>query len=126
MNTLSWRCFWHIWFLETFIKCKNFYYIRYKKITWKDPITINFKLEATYGIPITTIEENNAFKTNSKIIFKENDIHLLVEEDFNKLVIEEEYIEKEGGFYLLSISEVLLTVNKFRPLALDWMSLIYE
>jgi len=81
------------------------------------PIKFGLKLEATYGIPNNSIEENRTFKTNARELYQESDIHLLLKEEFQKLLLEEEeYAGKGSGYTLLSIDGILINVNKFKPI----------
>jgi len=81
------------------------------------PIKYSIKLESTYEIPNTDVRENRAFKTKCRTLFLDTDINNNLDEDFIKIIQEEnEMMLKGSGFSLLSIDGVLININRYSPL----------
>lgn len=80
-------------------------------------VKYNLKLEATYIIPGTEKFENRAFKTIARAIYKETCINDKLDEDFKKLLEEQEHYEGLGSGYTLDkIDGLLLSINKYSPI----------
>lgn len=80
-------------------------------------VKFNLKLESTYIIPDTDKIENRAFKTTARAIFMETCLTEVLEEDFKKLLEEQEQYEGLGSGYTLDkIDGLLLSINKFNPI----------
>ncbi|KAL4127055.1 hypothetical protein QTP88_011253 [Uroleucon formosanum] len=81
------------------------------------PIKYSIKLESTYEVPNTDVRENRAFKTKCRTLFLDTDINNNLDEDFIKIIQEEnEMMLKGSGFSLLSIDGVLININRYSPL----------
>ncbi|XP_050524619.1 uncharacterized protein LOC126896153 [Daktulosphaira vitifoliae] len=84
----------------------------------KDSIKFNLKLEGAYKIPHTSVIENRSFKTAARTLcMADNDLHAILEEEFNKLMHEEEvYTSKGSGFSIDSVNGLLLSVYRYKPI----------
>jgi len=81
-------------------------------------IKFNLKLEATYNWPnVITSSENRAFKTSAVEIFPENDIGMIIERAYVKLLKEkDDYSGRGSGFTLETRDGLLLAVYKYMPM----------
>lgn len=80
-------------------------------------IKYNIILEATYVIPDTGFVENRAFKSLTRHLYLDNMFEESLDEDFLKVLLEEEeYMGKGSGFRLQSIDGLILNVYRFNPL----------
>ncbi|KAL4084385.1 hypothetical protein QTP88_028208 [Uroleucon formosanum] len=70
------------------------------------PIKYSIKVESTYEIPNTDVRENRAFKTKCMTLFLDTDINNILNEDFIKIIQEENDMMLKGSdFSLVSIDE---------------------
>ncbi|CAI6344794.1 unnamed protein product [Macrosiphum euphorbiae] len=80
-------------------------------------IKYSIKVESTYEIPNTDVRENRAFKTKCRSMFLDTDINNSLDEDFIKIIQEEnDMMLKGSGFSLVSIDGILININKYTPL----------
>lgn len=83
----------------------------------KGSIKYNLMLESTFIIPNTGLRQNRAFKTCAKIVTVTSDVKEGLEEDFLKLLLEEEvYTGKGSGYSLFFIDGLMLSVYRYTPL----------
>jgi hypothetical protein len=88
-----------------------------EKLVKEGPIKYNLILEATYNIPETSRFENRAFKTSARSIFMETCLNKSIQDDFVKLLHEQEHYEGIGsGYTLFKIDGLLLNINKYKPI----------
>ncbi|KAL4147912.1 hypothetical protein QTP88_002239 [Uroleucon formosanum] len=81
------------------------------------PIKYSIKVESTYEIPNTDVRENRAFKTKCGMLFLDTNINNNLDEDFIKIIQEEnDMMLKGSGFSLVSIDGILININKYSPL----------
>ncbi|KAL4084387.1 hypothetical protein QTP88_028211 [Uroleucon formosanum] len=80
------------------------------------PIKYSIKVESTYEIPNTDVRENRAFKTKCMTLFLDTDINNILNEDFIKIIQEENDMMLKGSdFSLVSIDGILININKYSP-----------
>ncbi|XP_050548065.1 uncharacterized protein LOC126909672, partial [Daktulosphaira vitifoliae] len=103
---------------ETFLEETRLELIKLlKNLLNESPIKYSLKLESTYIIPNNAeVKENRSFKTTSRSLYVSSPINEFLNEDFTKLLLEqEEYQGKGSGFTLEKIDGILLYTDKYTP-----------
>lgn len=76
-------------------------------------IKYSIKVESTYEIPNTEVRENRSFKTKCRTLFLDADLNNNLDEDYIKIIQEENEIMLKGsGFPLFNIDGVFININR--------------